>query len=186
MVNDRPARNLEEKSLHNRIYAIFLLVGLLFMTGLIAPIAVAKPMTKEQCTGLRQLKHELETRGVAKTVQKGAKWGAANLSAAQLSEVGAFLKLGEEIRFRCGNSAVRSKKQTARKLKIALPVRNPRRLLQEKAKKKNVSVPAETVTVKTSKEMSKEVQSILSAIANKKQDAKRDTKPDSGMKKLAK
>ncbi len=89
----------------------------------------AKALTLEECTGIRKMHHAMELKGVGKILAKGAKWGAANLNAAQLSEVGAFLKLGEEILFRCSRSGGSSKKQkTALYTNVPLPVRNSRRL----------------------------------------------------------
>ena len=123
----------------------------------------AAPLTQEQCVGLRQLKQELKTRGLEKTLAKGAKWAADNLNAAQLSEVGAFLKLGEEIRFRCSKSAPDKKKSRAL-VRVRPPVRNPRRVRQKKAE--------------TSQKISPEVRSVLSAVTGNKKKSTANSKSD--------
>ncbi len=156
--------------MHIRSKVVFLLAGLLLLTGPTAQLALAAPLSSEQCTGLRQLRHELETRGVGTKVTKGAKWAADNLSAEQLSEVGAFLKLGEEIRFRCGRSTIDKKKQTALHANIPLPVRNSRRLLQGKTKKNKQAASGLMRPTMGGEEMSPEEKSVLSAVTNGKKD----------------
>ena len=155
--------------MHIRPYAFFLLAGLLLLTGPTTQLALAAPLTPEQCTGLRQLRHELESRGVGTKVVKGAKWAAENLNAEQLSEVGAFLKLGEEIRFRCGKSTIGKKKASALHVNIPLPVRNSRRLLKQKAEKAKQAAAA-LASVKTGDQMSPEEKSVISAVTGEKKE----------------
>ncbi len=157
--------------MHIRSNAVFLLAGLLLLTGPMTQLALAAPLTSEQCTGLRQLRHELETRGVEAKITKGAKWAAENLNAEQLSEVGAFLKLGEEIRFRCGRSTIGKKKQSALHVNIPLPVRNSRRLLKEKTKKNKQAASGAMRPVNSGGKISPEEKSVLSAVTNEKKDS---------------
>ncbi|MCP4935924.1 MAG: hypothetical protein GY927_17365 [bacterium] len=156
--------------MHIRSCAFFLLVGLLLLTGPMTQLALSAPFTSEQCTGLRQLRHELETRGVGTKVAKGAQWAAENLNAEQLSEIGAFLKLGEEIRFRCGKSTIGKKRQSALHVNIPLPVRNSRRLLKEKAEKTKQEASVTPQPVSNNEAMSPEEKSVLSAVTDEKKE----------------
>ncbi len=154
--------------MHIRFCAVLLLAGLLLPVSPLVPIASAAPFTPEQCTGLRQLRQELEGRGVGATVTKGAKWAAENLNAAQLGEVGAFLKLGEEIRFRCGKSTIGKQKQPALNVNIPLPARNSRRVRKDKADKAKRASTAAAASAKIGPEMSPEEKSVLSASTDTK------------------
>ena len=156
--------------MHIRPYAFFLLAGLLLLTGPMTQLVLAAPLTPEQCTGLRQLRHELESRGVGTKVAKGAKWAAENLNAEQLSEVGAFLKLGEEIRFRCGKSTIGKKKASALHVNIPLPARNSRRLLKEKAEKAKQAASSTVQPASSGEEISPEEKSLLSAVTKDNKD----------------
>lgn len=140
--------------------------GLLFLAAPLATSARAEPLTKEECAALRQQRQELETKGVGAYVNKGAKWASANLNAGQISEVGSFLKVLENIRFRCGNSLVDAKSKFGLHRAVPLPVRNSRRLNRIKAEKNK-----EKASLAISEKMAPETKSVISAVTSEPEKA---------------
>jgi hypothetical protein len=75
-------------------------------------VVLAEPLAKEECDKLQAEQTALTTAGVREQLSRGAEWGKANLSPAQLKSVERFILLEEQLNFRCGLA----------KLRFALPV----------------------------------------------------------------
>ncbi len=134
--------------------------GLLLLVTLPLSAPFAKKLSLEECTALRQQKAAMVERGVGDRLEKGAKWASDHLEPDQIQEVGAFLKLMEDIRFRCGRIEKNSKKKkTGLQANIPLPVRNPRRLTTVKGGQEPSTVNGD--------DMAAETRAVLSAVTEK-------------------
>jgi hypothetical protein len=159
-----------------RTSVYFLAGGLFFLTAPSVPLARANPLSSEECTALRQQMRGLEAKGIAKRIAKGAQWAAENLDASQISEVGVFLNLLEQINFRCGNFVARSRKKTAIPRIVPLPVRNSRRLIKQVMEKSSV-VSSETATAGNVEKKTSETDAVISAVTGKDEAVKKQKDP---------
>ena len=110
---------------------LFLLTG--HVAVILAMAAQAATLDGKACDGLRQQRQELVKAGMGKTLEKGAQWASQNLDERQLGEVGTFLQLMEQIRFRCKGSKRDKKSKFGLAGNVPLPVRNSRRVKKAKA-----------------------------------------------------
>ena len=70
------------------------LAALALSLGAVAGVVLAEPLAKEECDKLQAEQTALTTAGVREQLGRGAEWGKANLSPAQLKS--ASLPVGEE------------------------------------------------------------------------------------------
>lgn len=150
-----------ESSLLNRTNVFLLLAGLFVLTAPSLPTAFAAPHTKEECGALRAQRQDLEHKGLGQTVLKGAKWASENLNAEEIGEVGVFLSLLENIRFRCGKTVKDAKSKFGLQNTVPLPARNPRR-----AQKKAAEAKKSLVTVESTGKMPTETKAVISAVTD--------------------
>ncbi|MCF6198803.1 MAG: hypothetical protein L3J67_05305 [Hyphomicrobiaceae bacterium] len=95
-------------------------------------MAQAGTLAGQECEALREQRKELASKGVGRSLEKGAQWAAQNLDESQLIEVGDFLQLMEKIRFRCKGTKRDKKSKFSLLGNVPLPVRNSRRVQKAK------------------------------------------------------
>lgn len=97
------------------------------ISALLAPLAMAEPLTPEACESLRRELAELEGGPAAASFARGADWGKSNLSPEQLTLVQRLLTLREDVAFRCRPALVQMETPPAPvdPDKVPLPERNP-------------------------------------------------------------
>ena len=69
---------------------------------------LAEPLAKEECDKLQAEQTALTAAGVREQLGRGAEWGKANLSPAQLKSVERYIVLEEQLSFRCGLAKLRA------------------------------------------------------------------------------
>ena len=84
------------------------LAALALSLGAVAGVVLAEPLAKEECDKLQAEQTALTTAGVREQLGRGAEWGKANLSPAQLKSVERFILLEEQLSFRCGLAKLRA------------------------------------------------------------------------------
>lgn len=70
--------------------------------------SMAEPLPKEQCEQLKIEQEALTAAGVRDQLQRGAEWGKAHLTAAELQRVQRYITLEEQLSFRCGMARLRA------------------------------------------------------------------------------
>ncbi len=75
--------------------------------GLVAAVAVAEPLPKEDCEKLKVEQADLDKAGLRDIVQKGPAWGKANLGGDKLKAVERYISVEELLSFRCGLAKAR-------------------------------------------------------------------------------
>ena len=152
--------------------ALFVIGGLFFAADTFASGAHAQPLTQGECAALRQQRSELEAKDVGNHVTKGAAWASTNLNAEQMQDVGSFLKLLENIRFRCGKASPDAKSKFGLHRDIPIPKRNPRRMQRKNTAKNNVKA-----SVLSGSKIPPETKAVISAVTKGSAGAKADAAP---------
>lgn len=73
----------------------------LLASALIAGPALATPLDKEACDGLKAEYARLGDESMKADLAKGAEWGKANLSESRLTEIKHYIETEEQFLFRC-------------------------------------------------------------------------------------
>ncbi|MET0567676.1 MAG: hypothetical protein ABWZ74_01240 [Hyphomicrobiaceae bacterium] len=84
------------------------LAALSLSLGAVAGVVLAEPLAKEECDKLQAEQTALTAAGAREQLGRGAEWGKANLSPAQLKSVERYIVLEEQLSFRCGLAKLRA------------------------------------------------------------------------------
>jgi hypothetical protein len=170
-----PLCSIQESGLASKINVFLIAGGLFYLSAPMLSSTQAEALTSQECGVLRAQKLDLETKGLGKTLSKGAIWASSNLDDEQIKEVGVFLELMEKIRFRCGTAKTNVKSKNKRgaglHANIPLPVRNSRRLKKNIADKKAAK---EARVIMDG--MARETKAVLSAVTKGGEDGSKDAK----------
>ena len=90
--------------------------------------AIAAPLDKETCANLETQKKKLFTPDVRAALERGPDWVKGHLDSDKIELVREFLLVEEQVAFRCREGLPKITPQT-----VALPDRNPKRLLEAAA-----------------------------------------------------
>ena len=104
-----------------RAIAVVLLVA---SATLLSLRAVAEPLDKNSCTGLKDERKKLLTPEMQSALDKGPDWVKNHLNPEEIERVRAFLMIEEKIEFRCRGGGVIA---TPNAFTVPLPDRNPNR-----------------------------------------------------------
>jgi hypothetical protein len=83
-------------------------VALVLSLGALVRVGSAEPLAQEECEKLQAEQAALTTAGARDQLGRGAEWGKANLSPAQLKSIERFILLEEQLSFRCGLAKLRA------------------------------------------------------------------------------
>ena len=102
--------------------------------------AIAAPLDKEACANLEIQKRKLMTPDVRAALERGPDWVKAHLDSVKIEQVREFLLVEEQVAFRCREGLPKLTPQT-----VALPDRNPKRLLEAAANSTAATKTSQTV-----------------------------------------
>jgi hypothetical protein len=80
--------------------------GLALFISAGASSALAAPLDKDACAGLKTEHGALVAKGLEADMAKGPEWAKANLPPDRLNEIGRLIDLNEQLAFRCGEMTV--------------------------------------------------------------------------------
>lgn len=101
---------------------------------------LAAPLDKETCANLEVQKQKLLTPEVRAALERGPDWVKGHLDSGKIEKVREFLLVEEQVAFRCREGLPKITPQT-----VALPDRNPLRLLEAEAKTTSATKTSQTV-----------------------------------------
>ena len=121
-----------------KLLTLMLCAPLIIGFGFTLPLSAA-PLSAEECSDIKVRYEALKTNETVKQMSKGFEWVKANISGEALLPIQQYLKLQEQLRFRC-KAKIAAKPTTKKNLKEAKKVRDAKIAAKKKAEL-NIPVP---------------------------------------------